>query len=238
MTNSNKKYNLKTLVVFSGAGISAESGIDTFRDSGGLWEQYKVEDVATPEAFYKHAKLVLDFYNIRRKRIQKVMPNAAHLSLVELEKDYNVHIITQNIDDLHERAGSSSVLHLHGLITQARDENDDHTIYDIGFNNIEVGDLSPQGGQLRPHIVWFGEEVPEIVNALKLVSKADIFIVVGTSLNVYPAAGLAYQAPRNARKYIIDPHLHEINCPKDYTLIQNLASEGVSQLVQQLVFRH
>ena len=180
----NKQHKkLKKIVIFTGAGVSAESGISTFRDSGGLWEKHRIEDVATPEAFKENPERVLDFYNQRRRKIREVQPNAAHIALASLESDFNVHVITQNIDDLHERAGSRKVLHLHGLITQARDEHDDSTYYEIGFSDIQLGSISPQGGQLRPNIVWFGEEVPMMDEAIPIVNTCDVFIVIGTSLN-------------------------------------------------------
>lgn len=227
--------NLKKVVVFSGAGISAESGIDTFRDSGGLWEKHNIEDVATPEAFARNPSHVLEFYNQRRRKIAQVKPNEAHNALVELEKHFEVDIITQNIDDLHERAGSRRVLHLHGLITECRDTHDDETIYELGFNNISLGDVSPQGGQLRPHIVWFGEAVPAMEEAEQLVSQADVLIVVGTSLNVYPAAGLAFIAPKKALKYIIDPQAGQLNLPNGFIAIAQKAGIGIKQVLRQLV---
>ena len=179
----------KRIVVLSGAGISAESGLRTFRDGDGLWEEYRIEDVATPEAFAKDPELVLRFYDERRKQVRLAEPNAAHLSIAEMENEFNVDIITQNIDDLHERAGSTNVLHLHGEILSARSSSDTNYIIPIEGDSIPLGSLCPMGSQLRPHIVWFGEEVPMIPIAAKIVSQADVLIVIGTSLNVYPAAG-------------------------------------------------
>ncbi|MBL7884096.1 MAG: NAD-dependent deacylase, partial [Bacteroidia bacterium] len=193
------------LVVFTGAGISAESGIKTFRDTGGLWEEYKISDVATPQAWEKNKELVLDFYNKRRKQIIEASPNKAHHILVELEKKYDVQIITQNIDDFHERAGSKKVLHLHGEIVKSRSTLDPSLIYSVKNAELKIGDKCEKGSQLRPHIVWFGEMVPMIDQASFLAEKADIFAVVGTSLLVYPAAGLIDYTPSKIDKYLIDP---------------------------------
>ena len=181
---------MKNLVVLTGAGISAESGISTFRDSGGLWEQYRIEDVATPEGWARDPKLVTDFYNQRRKQLLEVEPNYGHIALVELEKYFNVYVVTQNVDNLHERAGSKNIVHLHGELTKVRSERFDHLIYELTPDRYEVkiGDKCEKGFQLRPHIVWFGEAVPMLEEAVRLAQKADIFVVVGTSLNVYPAA--------------------------------------------------
>jgi NAD-dependent deacetylase len=201
---SNRK--VKKIIVFSGAGVSAESGLKTFRDSGGLWEEYNIMDVATPEAWNKNPQLVLEFYNKRRHQILNSQPNDAHYAIVELEKYFDVQIITQNIDDLHERAGSKNVLHLHGEITKSRSSNGSQEKYHLSSSTIEYGDLCPNGYQLRPDVVWFGEEVPNIPLAEKIISKSDILVVVGTSLNVYPAAGLVFSAPVNAPKYIVDPN--------------------------------
>ena len=202
----------KKLVVLTGAGISAESGLRTFRDSDGLWEGYDIYEVASPRGWKKDPKVVLDFYNMRRKDVAKAEPNAAHYGLAELEKDFDVTIITQNIDDLHERAGSSKIVHLHGEIFKMRSVSDLHTIYDIR-GNIELGDTSADGGQLRPHIVWFEEPVPMIETAAEITGMADIFVVIGTSLAVYPAAGLLNVAATGIPKYIIDkniPHTRSV----------------------------
>jgi len=196
---------MKKIVVLSGAGVSAESGLKTFRDHDGMWENYNVMEVATPEAWLKDREMVLDFYNKRREQVVLAQPNYAHKKIAELEEKFDVHVITQNIDDLHERAGSSKVLHLHGMITQARSENDDNEIIDIGNKNLKIGDLSPSGSQLRPHVVWFGEPVPAMYEAERITSTADILIVIGTSLVVYPAAGLIHAVREKTEKYIIDP---------------------------------
>lgn len=196
----------KRIVVLSGAGISAESGLRTFRDSDGLWEEHRIEDVATPQAFANNPELVLRFYDERRKQVLQARPNEAHLSIAQLEKEFIVHVITQNIDDLHERAGSTNVLHLHGEIGYARSSIDPNFIVKLKSDVIPLGSLCPMGSQLRPHIVWFGEEVPMIPIAAGLVGRADALIVIGTSLNVYPAAGLLHHAPAHCPIHVIDPN--------------------------------
>jgi len=226
---------MKNLVVFSGAGISAESGIQTFRDSGGLWEQYKIEEVATPGAFARNPEIVLEFYNIRRRAIASVGPNEAHICLADLEEHFNVTIITQNIDNLHERGGSRHVLHLHGEITKAKGNTGNAIPIDLGYSDIKLGDKADNGSQLRPHIVWFGEDVPEYENAKEIISKTDILIVVGTSLNVYPAAGLIHYAPSSSKKIIIDPHLERDASIQDFELIKKTAATGLPELVRKLV---
>ena len=223
----------KKLVVLTGAGISAESGLKTFRDSDGLWEGYDIEDVATPQAWKKNPKLVLEFYNYRRKNVLDASPNAAHHGLAELEKDWDVHIITQNIDDLHERAGSSNILHLHGQIFKMRSERDEELIYDI-TGDINLGDVADDGAQLRPHIVWFGEAVPAISDAVSIVQSADVFVVIGTSLVVYPAAGLVNYAPWEIPKYIIDKKVPYSSSLYNLTAIEKPATEGVEELVKLL----
>ena len=203
----------KKLTVLSGAGVSVESGISTFRDKNGLWDNFKVEDVASIEGWYRNPAVVLDFYNVRRAQLNTVRPNAAHFSLAELEKDYDVTIVTQNVDNLHERAGSTRIIHLHGELTKVRPENccndadgfSEETVFDIGVEPINVGDLAPNGAQLRPHIVWFGEAVPKIEAAMDAVEAADILLIIGTSLQVYPAAGLYRFAKADTPIYIIDP---------------------------------
>jgi NAD-dependent deacetylase len=221
------------IAVLTGAGISAESGLGTFRDSGGLWERFKIEDVATPEAWDKNPKLVLDFYNERRRINLLAQPNKAHFSLVELEKYFDVDIITQNIDDLHERAGSKHVLHLHGEILKAK-TSELSTDYVEVKGDINIGDLGSDGKQLRPHVVWFGEAVPMLDKAIKVVQQADIFIVIGTSLNVYPAADLIHYVKPNIPTYIIDPN--EIkSLPKKIIFIKANATEGVPRIVEQLI---
>ncbi|MBP7497878.1 MAG: NAD-dependent deacylase [Bacteroidales bacterium] len=226
---------MKEVVVLTGAGISAESGISTFRDSGGLWENYKFEEVATYEAWEANPALVLEFYNQRRKQLKEVKPNAAHIALARLENKYKVNIITQNVDDLHERSGSSSILHLHGELIKARSTFDSSLIYTLKDWQLNLGDKCEKGYQLRPHIVWFGEEVPEIINAVPLCQKADIFIVIGTSMQVYPAAGLINYVPGNIPKYYIDPKATDINYINNLTIIKNKASIAVPELVNDLL---
>ena len=223
----------KKVIVLTSAGISAESGISTFRDSDGLWEQYRVEDVATHEAYLRNPELVLNFYNERRRQLFQVKPNEGHRQLVRLEERYDVHIITQNIDNLHEQAGSTNVLHLHGLLTQARSDRDDNLIIDIGDRDIHLGDKAPDGAQLRPHIVWFGEAVPNIEPAAELCEKADYFVVVGTSMNVYPAAGLIHYVPRTSPCYLVDPKAVPISRP--ITIFQEKAGTGVKKVVDELL---
>ncbi len=219
----------KHLVVLTGAGISAESGLKTFRDHDGLWMGYNIEDVATPRAFKKDPELVLDFYNMRRKDVASASPNAAHLALAEFEKDFDVTIVTQNIDDLHERAGSTNVLHLHGEIFKMRGSGTDEKIYEIK-SDINLGDTAEDGSQLRPHIVWFEEPVPMIPDAIKIMQAADIFVLVGSSLQVYPAAGLIdYVAPQ-VSKYIIDKKIPYTAAPPNFFFIEKPASEGVKEL--------
>ena len=194
------------LVVLSGAGMSAESGIATFRGAGGLWDGHRVEEVASPEGFAAHPELVLEFYNQRRRQIVDARPNEGHFALARLEELFDVHVITQNIDDLHERAGSTQVLHLHGEIRKARSTRDPRVVVDLPGTELSLGDLGPDGAQLRPHIVWFGESVPMIDPAMNLVQTADVVIVVGTSLQVYPAAGLVGYAPPSAPVHVVDPN--------------------------------
>lgn len=223
----------KKLVVLTGAGISAESGLKTFRDSDGLWEGYDVREVATPRAWKKNPQLVLDFYNMRRANVRDAQPNAAHYGLAALEKDYHVHIITQNIDDLHERAGSTSVLHLHGEILKMRSEVNESLVYDI-TGDIRWGDTAEDGAQLRPHIVWFEEPVPLIEDAALLVRQADVFAVIGTSLVVYPAAGLLRYAPYAIRKFIVDKTIPETGYADRLIRIEKPATAGVQELIALL----
>ncbi|NCI46198.1 SIR2 family NAD-dependent protein deacylase [Sediminibacterium soli] len=223
----------KKLVVLTGAGISAESGLKTFRDSDGLWEGYDVYEVASPRGWARNPALVLDFYNMRRKNVREAEPNAAHIGLAALEKDFNVHIITQNIDDLHERGGSSRVLHLHGEILKMRSLNDPRKNYPV-YDDIKPGDLAPDGYQLRPDIVWFDEPVPLIETAAAITSSADIFVVIGTSLAVYPAAGLLHYAPVQAPKFILDKNLPAIPSVANLTKIEMGAAEGISVLSNYL----
>ncbi|HRO86140.1 MAG TPA: NAD-dependent deacylase [Niabella sp.] len=223
----------KKLVVLTGAGISAESGIKTFRDSGGLWEGYDVMEVASPEGWRNNPALVLEFYNMRRKNVAEVHPNAAHFGLAELEKDYDVHVITQNIDDLHERAGSTKVLHLHGEIFRMRSEKSLSPSYEIK-GDINLGDLAPDGAQLRPDIVWFGEEVPMIAKATQIAYDADIFVVVGTSMVVYPAAGLIDVVPLSSPKFIIDKSIPSVRTTRNLFTIEKPATQGVKELQEIL----
>lgn len=225
--------NTKRLVVLTGAGISAESGLKTFRDSDGLWNGYNIEDVATPRAWRKDPKLVLDFYNMRRKDVAAAEPNAAHFGLSELQKDFDVHIITQNIDDLHERAGSKNVLHLHGEIFKMRSERNESLIYEIR-EDINLGDKADDGAQLRPNIVWFEEPVPMIEEAAAVAATAEIFVVIGTSLVVYPAAGLINYAPHFAQKFIIDKNIPYTSSLKNLTSIEMPATAGIIELQKKL----
>jgi len=225
----------KKIIVLSGAGMSAESGISTFRDSGGLWEQYKIEDVATYKAWEKNPGLVLEFYNRRRKQLMEVKPNAAHVALVRLEEKYDVQIITQNVDNLHERAGSTNILHLHGELTKSRSTVDDTLIYTINGWALNMGDCCEKGSQLRPHIVWFGEEVSNILIASKLVETADILLVIGTSLEVYPAAGLINYAKYGCPIYVIDPNIKTLNNFQNITMIRKKAGIAVPELVSELL---
>lgn len=223
----------KKLVVLTGAGISAESGLKTFRDSDGLWEGYDIEDVATPGAWRKNPQLVLEFYNYRRREVAKADPNAAHKGLAELQDDFDVHIITQNIDDLHERAGSEKVLHLHGEIFKMRSELDEHTTYEIR-DDIKIGDMAADGRQLRPAIVWFEEPVPMIEEAAAIARSADLFVVVGTSLVVYPAAGLVNYAPWRIPKFILDKKIPYTSSLYNLTSIEKSATEGIDELKEML----
>lgn len=219
----------KHIVVLSGAGISAESGLKTFRDGDGLWMGYNVEDVATPRAFKKDPQLVLDFYNQRRKDVAAARPNAAHIGLAELEKDFNVTIITQNIDDLHERGGSTNVLHLHGEIFKMRSVDDVRTTYEIR-GDIKLGDTDSAGSQLRPYIVWFEEPVPMMEQAAALLHDCDYFVVIGTSLQVYPAASLLHYAPPFLPKFIIDKKIPAVSNYPNLHIIEKPATEGVKEL--------
>ncbi len=225
---------MKTLVVLTGAGMSAESGIKTFRDMGGLWEQYDIMEVASPEGWAKHPEVVLEFYNQRRKQLFESSPNKGHLELAEMEKYFNVKIITQNVDDLHERAGSSNVLHLHGELKKARSTVDPSLVYELDHWELKIGDKCEKGSQLRPHVVWFGEAVPAISEAEKIVKTADIFVVIGTSLNVYPAAGLLWNIPPGIPVYLIDPGEMNITQGLNVTQIKKKASEGIAELKKMI----
>ena len=223
----------KKLVILTGAGISAESGLKTFRDSDGLWEGYNIEDVATPRAWRKDPQLVLDLYNFRRKNVLDATPNAAHYGLAELEKDFDVTIITQNIDDLHERAGSTNILHLHGEILKMRSERDPELIYPV-TGDIRLGDKAEDGSQLRPHIVWFEEPVPMMELAVPIVNRADLFVVVGTSLVVYPAAGLVNYTRQGIPLFVLDKKMPYIPDNGFLTCIEKPATEGISLLRSKL----
>ncbi len=229
---------MKHIVVLTGAGVSAESGISTFRDNGGLWDNYDPQVVASIDGWYRDKGMLLDFYNIRRKELAGVRPNAAHLAIAALQDRFNVDVITQNVDNLHERAGSSKVLHLHGELTKVRPENcfndedgySEKEVFDIGYDEIHIGDKAPNGHQLRPHIVWFGEAVPNMVKAIDIVSVADIVLIVGTSLSVYPAAGLLNFANSHCKIYLIDPKDVPYNPNLGIHHIMKGASEGMKEL--------
>lgn len=231
----------KKIVVLTGAGVSAESGISTFRDSDGLWENFRVEDVASIEGWYRDPAVVMDFYNQRRAQLSEVRPNAAHLAIADLEKEYDVTVVTQNVDNLHERAGSTKIIHLHGELTKVRPENccnemdgfSEETVFDIGTEPVHIGDLAPNGAQLRPHIVWFGEAVPKIEAAIDAVEAADILLIVGTSLQVYPAAGLYRYAGPDTPIYIIDPDDVPVRDPR-VTHLKDVATRGMEKFRQLL----
>lgn len=219
--------------MLTGAGISAESGLRTFRDSDGLWEGYDIEDVATPRAWRRDPKLVLDFYNMRRRDVMAAQPNAAHYALAKLEEHYDVHIVTQNIDDLHERAGSKNVMHLHGEIMKMRSERNALKYYPIG-KDINIGDLAEDGGQFRPHVVWFEEPVPMIEHAIPIMHTADVFVLVGTSLAVYPAAGLVDYVKDRVVKYVIDKRIPQVSRYSNVVRIERPATEGAAELLKLL----
>lgn len=225
---------MKKIVVFTGAGISVESGLPTFRGSDGLWEGHRIEDVATPEAWQRDPELVQKFYNKRRADCLNVQPNHAHLKLAELEKEYDITIITQNIDDLHERAGSNKVLHLHGQIRKSQSSINPNLIYDIKGADIKSGDQCELGSQLRPHVVWFGEQVPNMNEAYKLARQADVFVTIGTSLQVYPAANLIYETKPDCKLILIDPNAEQYNVPPVVIKIAEKASKGVDYLANLL----
>ncbi|WP_299228949.1 NAD-dependent deacylase [uncultured Bacteroides sp.] len=233
---------MKKIVVLTGAGMSAESGISTFRDSGGLWEKYPVEQVATPEGYAANPKLVIDFYNERRKQLLNVEPNMGHRILAELEKYFDVTVVTQNVDNLHERAGSKNVIHLHGeltKVTSSREPNNPEYIKELSSEcyDVKIGDLADDGSQLRPFIVWFGEAVPMIETAIDYVEKADIFVIIGTSMNVYPAAGLLNYVGGNVPVYLIDPNPVNISSNRKIHVISKGASEGMENLRKILLDR-
>ncbi|OCX53511.1 NAD-dependent protein deacylase [Mucilaginibacter sp. PPCGB 2223] len=223
------------LVVLTGAGISAESGLKTFRDSDGLWEGYDINDVATPEAWERNPALVQEFYNMRRKQVLEAEPNAAHYALAKLEEKYDVTIVTQNIDDLHERAGSTNVVHLHGIITRSQSSKNPRLTYPIKGWELRMGELCRLGSQLRPHVVWFGEMVPMIEPAAKICSQAEVFILVGSSLAVYPASGLINYVPGNVPRYIVDPKIPAVYGVPDLIKIEEKATIGLPVLVDELM---
>ena len=225
----------KKLIVLSGAGISAESGIKTFRDSDGLWENHDINEVATPEAWMRNQELVLRFYNERRKQLLEVQPNPAHFALVKLEEKYDVQIITQNVDDLHERAGSTKIMHLHGELRKSRSTADESLVYEIEGWELKKGDVCKKGSQLRPHIVWFGEAVPLIEEAARLTMKADILIITGTSLNVYPAAGLIDYVPKGTPIYLVDPNALSFYRYSNLTIIKEKAGKALPELAEKLL---
>jgi len=226
---------MKNLIILTGAGMSSESGIRTFRDSGGLWEEYDVTEVASPMGWSSNRDLVLRFYNDRRTQLANCEPNAGHFGVAKLEEHFNVHVITQNIDNLHERAGSTKILHLHGELTKARSTADPSLVYNIGYKDIKPGDVCEKGSQLRPHIVWFGEAVPNMDEAVRITSTADIFVVIGSSLNVYPAAGLIDYAPVKASLWLIDPNDVYVSFNRNVEVIKEPASRGVEILTRRLL---
>jgi len=234
MNDSIPPVSRKKLVVLTGSGISAESGLKTFRESGGLWEEHDVQEVASIEGWYHDPELMLDFYNDRRRQLKDVRPNDAHSGLAALEQFFDVFIITQNVDNLHERAGSHYVLHLHGELTKACSSRDKSHIVDIGYDKIQMGDKAGDGSQLRPFIVWFGEAVPAMDKAIRLASLADIFLVIGTSLNVYPAAGLLDFAPANCPLFLIDPNEVSRDLGRDCRIIRENAVKGIRILTEEL----
>ena len=223
---------MKKLVILTGAGMSAESGIKTFRDTGGLWEEYDVTEVATPMAWWKNQDLVLRFYNERRRQLENASPNEGHLGIARLEKHFDVTVITQNVDNLHERAGSTKIVHLHGELTKVRSTSDPSLIYEIGYKDVNPGDKCEKGSQLRPHIVWFGEPVPNIITATSIVHQADLFLVVGSSLKVYPAAGLLQYVPGHVPKCLIDPEAEPEFFVQNLTLIRDKATSGVQRFIE------
>lgn len=226
---------MKTLVVLTGAGMSADSGLSTFRDSGGLWEGFDIDEVATVHGWNKDPEKVLDFYNKRRSQAAKAQPNPGHMALAELENHFDVNIITQNVDDLHERAGSEKVLHLHGMLREARSSDNPEAVIDIGSKSINLGDEAEDGSQLRPNVIWFGEAVTSIEPASLIVSKADILLVIGTSLVVYPAAGLIDFAPAGIPRFIIDPNVPELVQASGWDHISETAGTGVPKLKKYLI---
>lgn len=234
---SNILVAMKKIVVLTGAGMSAQSGISTFRDSGGLWENYPVQEVASIEGWYRNPEIMLTFYNERRAGLKETRPNKGHLILASLEKHFDIRIVTQNIDDLHERAGSTQILHLHGELTKARSSDDPGLIIEIGYDPIKWGDKAPDGTQLRPHVVWFGESVPEMTRAVEWTRQAEIMVVVGTSLAVYPAAGLIDFTRENVPLFLIDPKPAPVR-RTNLHIIAEKAVEGLEQLEKILIAKY
>ena len=230
MKGEENRLNKRRLVVFSGAGMSADSGLKTFRDNNGLWEDHDVSEVATPAAWKANPKLVLRFYNERRKQLYRALPNKAHELVAQLENLFEVCVVTQNIDDLHERAGSTNVIHLHGELKKVQSEKYPDLVYSWDKELLELGDLCERGHQLRPHVVWFGEEVPKIPEAIQQIQMADILIVIGSSLNVYPAAGLIHYAPDVAKCFLIDPNPVGMGLSENWEVIAKSAPEGMEML--------
>ena len=226
---------MKKLVILTGAGMSAESGVSTFRDSNGLWQNHRIEEVASPIAWQNTPKMVMEFYNQRRKQLFEVEPNMGHKALIDLEKHFDVQIITQNVDDLHERAGSKNILHLHGELKKVRSTIDEDLVYEMDQWELKFGDKCEKGSQLRPHIVWFGEAVPMIGPAIEISSSADIFIVIGTSMAVYPAASLISYVNPDIPKYYIDPNAFNVSGISNLKIIKEKAGKGVPQLVKELI---
>ena len=224
---------MKKIVIFSGAGISAESGLSTFRDNGGIWDQYPIQEVATPEAWLKNPKKVNEFYNMRRKNCLEAEPNNAHNKIASLENRFDISIITQNIDDLHERAGSSKIVHLHGELRKVRSTKNENYVLDWS-KDLNLGDVDKDGNQLRPHIVWFGEHVPEMEKAIELTKKADLLVIIGSSMQVYPAAGLVNYSSKNTPIYVIDP-VPPITKNYNVTFIKSKAQEGTEHLIKMLI---
>ena len=226
---------MKRMVILTGAGMSAESGISTFRDSNGLWQNHRIEEVASPEAWERHPEMVLEFYNQRRKQLFEVEPNAGHRALVRLEEKFDVQIVTQNVDDLHERAGSSKVLHLHGELKKARSTIDPTLVYELDHWELKMGDHCEKGSQLRPHVVWFGEPVPMFEKAVELAKTADVFLVVGTSMVVYPAAGLIHYVKRDVPKFYVDPKAFAVHGVPNLEVIRQKSGEALPVLVDRLL---
>ena len=225
----------KSIVVLTGAGMSAESGLKTFRDNNGLWNNYRVEEVASPIAWETNMEMVLEFYNQRRRQLYEVGPNPGHFALARLEENFDVQIITQNVDDLHERAGSSNVLHLHGELKKVRSTADPGIVFELDGWELKAGDKCPRGSQLRPHIVWFGEPVPNIARAAEIATTADILLIIGTSLQVYPAAGLVHYAPVESRKYYVDPEAFHSSMLENLSVIKEKSGEALPRLVEELL---